>query len=143
MNKEQIVNKRKEIINKSEELHKAIIKIGIKKGVFSAGISEKEIKNRYVDIFDVLPDNIASSILVLSINPSSSDIDKGETPSSCYLHYIPKEIKLLRPDLTKDTIEGKRVNASVILVILEEYTNCSRKQIITPYMFQVSLMKTG
>lgn len=105
MNREQKVNKRKEIIKKSEELHKAIIKIGIKKGVFSKNITEQEIQNRYVDIFDVLPDNIASSVLVLSINPSSSDIDKGETPSPCYLHYIPQEIKLLRPDLAKDAIE--------------------------------------
>ncbi len=90
-----------EIINKSKELHYKCIEVGIRMGVFPNSLSEnkKEIEDRYVDVFDVLPENISSSVLVISINPSSSDLDKNKEPSPCYVHYIPEEIKDQRIDL--------------------------------------------
>ena len=89
---------KKEINEKSKQLHKKCIEVGVEKGIFKPNISDKEIEDRYVDIFDIIPENITSSALVLSINPSSSDLDKNEEPSPCYLHYIPNEIKLVRND---------------------------------------------
>lgn len=90
-----------EIINKSKELHKRCIEVGIQKGIFPNSLSEneKEIEDRYVDVFDMMPENISSSVLVISINPSSSDLDNNQEPSPCYLHFIPDEIKALRTDL--------------------------------------------
>jgi hypothetical protein len=70
-------------------------------GGFSLDVifNKKEIVDRYVDVFDVMPENISSSVLVISINPSSSDLDNNQEPSPCYLHFIPDEIKALRTDL--------------------------------------------
>lgn len=93
------MNLKSEIIEAGKKLHSKCISVGIEKGVFSNSISDKEIENRYVDIFDIIPENISSSALVISINPSSSDLDKNQEPSPCYLHYIPNEIKSLRKDL--------------------------------------------
>jgi len=88
-----------EIINKSKELHYRCIEVGIQKGIFSNSLSENEKEDRYVDVFDMMPENISSSVLVISINPSSSDLDNNQEPSPCYLHFIPDEIKALRTDL--------------------------------------------
>jgi len=93
------MNLKTEIINKSKELHKRCIEVGIQKGIFPHDLSEKKIKDRYVDVFEVMPENISSSVLVISINPSSSDLDNNQEPSPCYLHYIPDEIKAHRIDL--------------------------------------------
>lgn len=95
------MNLKTEIINKSKELHDRCIEVGIQKGIFPNSLSEnkKEIEDRYVDVFDMMPENISSSVLVISINPSSSDLDNNQEPSPCYLHFIPDEIKALRTDL--------------------------------------------
>lgn len=93
------MNLKAEIINKSRQLHYRCIEVGIQKGIFPNDLSEKEIEDRYVDVFDIMPENISSSVLVISINPSSSDLDKNQEPSPCYLHCIPEEIKTHRIDL--------------------------------------------
>lgn len=93
------MNLKTEIINKSKQLHYRCIEVGIQKGIFPNDLSEKEIEDRYVDVFDIMPENISSSVLVISINPSSSDLEKNQEPSPCYLHSIPEEIKTHRIDL--------------------------------------------
>jgi hypothetical protein len=93
------MNLKSEIIEAGKNLHSKCISVGIEKGIFPNNISDKEIDNRYVDTFDIIPENISSSALVISINPSSSDLDKNQDPSPCYLHFIPNEIKSLRKDL--------------------------------------------
>ena len=47
-----------EIINKSKELHDRCFEVGIQKGIFPNSLSEneKENKDRYVDVFDVMPE---------------------------------------------------------------------------------------
>jgi hypothetical protein len=81
------------------KLHYKCISVGIEKGIFPKNICEKEIEDRYVDVFDIIPENISSSVLVISINPSSADLDSNQEPAPCHLHFIPEEIKAIRKDL--------------------------------------------
>jgi hypothetical protein len=61
---------------------------------------EMNKEERYIETFSQLPnsDRIESSALIMSINPSSSDLDgknnaTNKSPAPCYLHYIPDELK--------------------------------------------------
>jgi len=49
---------------------------------------------RYLDHFDLVPTNISSSVLIMGINGSSTDVDtKKRNSDPCYVHFIPESLK--------------------------------------------------
>lgn len=58
------------------------------------GIELTNNANLFLEHIDLFPneDKISSSIIVIGINPSSGDLDRGDNPSPCYLHHIPNEL---------------------------------------------------
>ncbi len=49
--------------------------------------------DRYLDHFHLIPQTVDRSILILGINPSSADINKGNEPAPVFIHHIPQVVK--------------------------------------------------
>lgn len=75
-------------------------------------IYDKEAKlkidsNRFIDDLHLYPDSrsINSSVIVIGINPSSSDLDNNRKPDPCYIHSIPKELSFHLPNEYKNIVK--------------------------------------
>ena len=77
-------NKKEEILKLSKSVFQDLCKV----------IDDEKQSDRYLDHFELIPDNIEHSAVIFSINPSSTDIDTlNRPPDPCFIHFVYDEIK--------------------------------------------------